>query len=302
MILLAALSMFWLEIEPTGHGVGDDKRVVLIAADPEYRSEQAMPQLARIFARHGFQCTVLFAQDPAGTVNPTHTGLVPGLSKLENADLCVLMARFQHWADRDMRHFAKYVAAGKPLIALRTSTHAFAYPADSQSEFKSWSWDQPDGGFGRRVLGETWVAHWGRHGAEGTRATPVGDHPVLRGVGPIEVSTDAYEAHPPASAQVLLRGANMAGLAAGSPLVNDPKRGPMPVAWIPAVRARVLTTTMGSSRDLLDANFRRLLLNAAAWAVGRTANGKEDVGLVGDYRPSEWCFGKHRVGVPVADH
>ncbi len=43
-------------------GPGKGKHVVLISGDEEYRSEEALPQLAKILARrHGFQCTVLFA-------------------------------------------------------------------------------------------------------------------------------------------------------------------------------------------------------------------------------------------------
>ncbi|HEX8202659.1 MAG TPA: hypothetical protein VF590_19435, partial [Isosphaeraceae bacterium] len=55
-----------------GQGPGRGKHVVLISGDEEYRSEEALPQLARILAEHhGFRCTVLFAIDPKdGTINP----------------------------------------------------------------------------------------------------------------------------------------------------------------------------------------------------------------------------------------
>src|ERR1043166_5738067 len=54
----------WLVLKG-GDGPGHGKRVVLISGDEEYRSEEALPQLARILsARHGFDCTVLFAIDP----------------------------------------------------------------------------------------------------------------------------------------------------------------------------------------------------------------------------------------------
>ena len=48
------------------HGPGLGKQIVFIASDHEYKSEEALPALARILAkRHGFKCTVLFGLDPA---------------------------------------------------------------------------------------------------------------------------------------------------------------------------------------------------------------------------------------------
>jgi hypothetical protein len=73
-------------------GPGNGKRIVLVSGDEEYRSEQALPQLARILAdRHGFECTVLFAIDPKdGAINPTQTGNIPGLESLDSAGLMIL--------------------------------------------------------------------------------------------------------------------------------------------------------------------------------------------------------------------
>src|SRR5262245_12762897 len=74
---------------PGKQGPGKGKRIVLISGDEEYRSEQAVPQLARILSdRHGFDCTVLFAIDPeTGTVNPVRSDNIPGLDTLQTADL-----------------------------------------------------------------------------------------------------------------------------------------------------------------------------------------------------------------------
>ena len=52
-------------------GPGAGKHIVFLAGDEEYRSEEALPMLAKILAvRHGFKCTVLFSVDPDGTINP----------------------------------------------------------------------------------------------------------------------------------------------------------------------------------------------------------------------------------------
>ena len=67
-------------------GPGKGKHVVLIAGDHEYRSEETIPQLAKILAKHhGFKCTVLFTQDPKdSTINPNIDN-IPGLEALKSA-------------------------------------------------------------------------------------------------------------------------------------------------------------------------------------------------------------------------
>src|SRR5262245_61394868 len=74
----------WIDM-PGGNGPGHGKKVVLISGDEEYRSEETLPQLAKILSRkHGFTCTVLFAIDPSdGTINPNKTDNVPGLEALD---------------------------------------------------------------------------------------------------------------------------------------------------------------------------------------------------------------------------
>src|SRR6516162_559989 len=64
-------------------GLGKGKHIVLVSGDEEYRSEEALPQLGKILAKHhGFKCTVLFAVDPKdGTINPNVSN-IPGLEAL----------------------------------------------------------------------------------------------------------------------------------------------------------------------------------------------------------------------------
>src|SRR5436309_7215946 len=110
-------------------GPGKGKHIVLISGDQEYRSEEAIPQLAKILAtRHGFKCTVLFTLDKTdGTINPTVNN-VPGLEALRSADLMVIFTRFLDLPDDQMAHVAAYLDSGKPVVGLRTATHAFNIP------------------------------------------------------------------------------------------------------------------------------------------------------------------------------
>ena len=86
----------WLVI-PGGSGPGKGKTVVLISGDEEYRSEEALPQLAKILStRHGFDTVTLFAIDPAtGEINPNKGNNIPGLEALAKADLVIMGLRFR---------------------------------------------------------------------------------------------------------------------------------------------------------------------------------------------------------------
>src|SRR5213082_2313864 len=124
--LLAAPALAAGVVYEGGEGAGKDKYIVLVSGDEEYRSEEALPQLGKILAkRHGFRCTVLFAIDPAdGTINPNVSN-IPGLEALDKADLMVIFTRFRDLPDEQMKYIVSYLEAGKPIVGIRTATHAF---------------------------------------------------------------------------------------------------------------------------------------------------------------------------------
>lgn len=282
---------------------GKGKHIVLISGDEEYRSEEAMPQLARILSKHhGFKVTVLFAIDPANaTVNPDRIDNIPGLEVLKTADLAVFFIRWRDLPDSQMKHIVDYVESGKPIIGIRTATHAFALK--SSKTYERWTWNSKDwdGGFGKQVLGETWVAHHGKHKVQSTRAriAPGKEkHPILRGIadGAIWTPTDVYTVKLPlpGDSSPLLLGEVLTGMQPGDEAVKGPQNEPkLPVAWTKTYKgARVFTTTMGSSQDLENEAFRRLLVNAVYWATGNesTIPAKAVVDLVGTYEPHAFGF------------
>ena len=253
-------------------GPGSGKRVVLVSGDEEYRSEQMMPQLAHILAeRHGFDCTVLFAIDPKdGAINPNYASNIPGLEALDSADLLLLFTRFRDLPDAQMKHIVDYVESGRPIVALRTATHAFDLKSSAAYRRYSWNSKEWDGGFGRQILGETWIAHHGKHAVESTRgvfAPGASAHPILRGIrdGEIWVPTDVYQVRLPlpAGTQPLVLGQVLQGMKESDAPVEGARNDPMmPVAWTREQSRRVFATTMGSAQDLLNEGFRRLLVNA----------------------------------------
>lgn len=306
----------WI-VYPGQDGPGRGKHIVFLAGDEEYRSEEGLPMLARILAvRHGFTCTVLFSVDAdSGAIAPNNVGSIEGIEALERADLCVMLLRFREWPDAQMKRFVDYFESGRPFLALRTSTHAFSYEKNKQSPFARFDWRSKEwpGGFGRQVLGETWVAHHGAHKSEATRGViepAQARHPVLRGVKDIFGDTDVYTANPPADVTVLVRGQVLAGMRPDDPPVAGKKNDPMqPLVWTRTYRHdsgktnQVVTTTMGAATDLQSEGLRRVLVNAAYWLTGLGDRIPEagDVRTVGDYRPSPYGYNGYRKGVKPAD-
>ncbi len=299
-------------------GPGHAKHIVFLSGDEEYRSEESLPMLAKILAvRHGFKCTVLFAINPAdGTIDPLTLTNIPGMQALDSADLCVMSLRFRELPDEQMQHFVDYLNSGKPVIALRTSTHAFMYERNKQSPFARWDWRNKDwpGGFGQQVLGETWVSHHGDHGKESTHGVineSFKEHPILRGVKDLWCPTDVYTvSHLPPDATALVWGQVLSGMKRTDPAVEGAKNNPMmPLAWLRnysgerGKTSKIFATTMGAAVDLENEGLRRLLVNACYWAVGLEGKipAKADVDYVGEYRPSWFGFGKFKKGVKPND-
>ncbi len=298
-------------------GPGKGKHVVLIAADDEYHSEEMLPQLAKILAqRHGFTCDVLFSinrQD--GTIDPHERRNIPGLEVLRDADLLILFTRWRDLPDDQMKYLVDYIESGRPIIGLRTATHAFELTTSKTYERYSWnskiaSWE---GGFGRRVLGETWIAHHGDHGKQSTRGIIVQaetNNPILRGIkdGEIWVPTDVYEVRLPlpSTCRPLILGEVLSGMQPNDSPVRGKKNDPMlPVAWTNRYKsasgktARIFTTTLASADGFENEGLRRLLVNATYWAVGldSTIPARANVDLVGDYHPRSFLDAEYTKGL-----
>lgn len=320
----------WLAFEGADK---DAAHIVLVSGDEEYRSEEALPQLAKILSKHhGFRCTVLFAQNPdkPGIVDANYLQNIPGLEELSKADLMFIFTRFRALPDEQMRHIDNYLKSGKPVVGIRTATHAFNFENDSISNFNHYSnnyaGDKKEwvDGFGRLVLGEKWISHHGHHKHQSTRGTFAKDsksHSIVNGIsdGNIWGSTDVYgvrlplpeDSQPIILGQVINRkGAfdendiffgmkptddefateNNQGLK-----VNDVL---MPIAWTKTYqvpggsKGKAFASTIGSSSDLLNEGVRRLLVNGVFWTMNMEVPEKAKVDLVGEYDPTAYGFRK----------
>ncbi len=299
-------------------GPGKGKHIVLVTGDEEYRSEESMPQLAKILAvHHGFKCTVLFAINKTdGTIDPVTVDNIPGLEALDKADLMVMFLRFRELPDEQMRHIIDYTNSGRPIVALRTATHPFNYTKHRDSPYAKYTFNNNSkefkGGYGRQVFGETWISHYGDHQRESTRgviAPGMEGHAIVRGATDIWGPSDVYgltTLH--GDCQPLVLGQVLKGMNPGDP--PNPEKKPVPVAWIKSFTgtsgesSRIFVTTMGHAGDLKSEGFRRLLVNACYWGLGMEdrISAKSNVDLVGPYDPVPIGFGKHKRGVKPSDH
>lgn len=294
-------------------GPGEGKRIVFIASDHEYKSEEALPALARILAKHhGFHCTVLFGVDPqTGEIKPGLSN-IPGTEALQTADLMVIFTRFQNLPAAQMQPIVDYLHRGGPVVGLRTATHGFNIPAGSPYAKYDHAYQGADfkGGFGRQILGETWVGHYGPNFKSSTRLESIpaaAGHPVLTGVKSMWAEIGAYNAYPIAGSEVLAMAHPLAGMTPDSPL--DTTKEPMPGAWVRTYQGesgkagRVFCSTYGASGDLLNEGLRRMVVNACFWAVGleKAIKADNDIRFVGPYRPTWYGGAKRAAGVKPED-
>ena len=306
----------------------NSRRIVLVSGDEEYRSEEALPQLGKILARHhGFHCTVLFAVDPqSGLINPNVSSNIPGLDALDRADLLILFTRYRDLPDSQMASIDRYLKRGGPILGIRTATHAFRFDATSRwahygNDYRG-ARSEWTGGFGRFVLGEKWIRHHGNHKSESTFGiitAEAREHPIVRGIDDREIwgPTDVYAVRLPlpGDSRPLVLGEVASRRGAfdesdpfygmrpndGPPVAekNDPM---MPIAWTKSYRVpggkvgRAFASTIGASADLASEGTRRLLVNAVYWCLGmedRIPSEGTQVDLVAPYSFTRFEFRDH---------
>jgi type 1 glutamine amidotransferase len=230
---------------------GDTRpRLAFVIADDEYQTEGTLPALASSIVRDYASSFVLGV--------PPAAGLLVGSNILPDADLLIVSARRRPLPRDQMALIRAHVAAGKPVVGLRTASHAFALRARTALPEGSEAWP----GFDAEVLG----GHYQGHHADGppvsiALAPGAAGQPILEGVDPATLLGNGtlYKVLPLAST--------------ATPLLLGSIPGQMtePVAWtnITASRGKVFYTSLGHPADFRQPSFTRLLKNAIDWAAGR---------------------------------
>ncbi|MCZ6792896.1 MAG: ThuA domain-containing protein [Planctomycetota bacterium] len=233
---------------------------MFVVAEREYETRKTLPEFARnvLGARHGLRYTFLH-------VNPGDPWDIPGLEVLDDADALVLSVRRRALPEKQLAAIRRYLEAGKPLVAIRTSSHAFDTRGAVRERPGYADWPA----FDTEVLGGDYEGHHrGQDASESTfvwRLDAARSHPILRGVSPgeLKVRSWLYKTRPLAETATPL----MMGRAGD-------RKPHQPVAWTNTYRGgRIFYTSLGHPDDFRDKTFQRLLANAVLWALEREVPG-----------------------------
>jgi type 1 glutamine amidotransferase len=236
-------------------------RIAFVCGDHEYSGEATLPLFGQELAkRYGFRFDVIKSEpDQNAETN------IPGLERLAEADLAVFYLRWRRLPREQLNHIESYLKSAKPVLGLRTSSHAFNYPKGDPLE----SWN----GWASEVFGAPpgWNVDGHRHyGHQATTAVSLNaaqaKHPILAGVNaPFTAPSWLYHVlpkYPPSKAEVLLYGDAI------NP--NRPaERNPVAWTWINNYGARSFYTSLGHPGDFALEPFQRLLTNAIHWGLSK---------------------------------
>ena len=229
---------------------GKEMLVVFLVGDSEYKTAETVPAWARKELEPlGVHCTYLL-DDPAKPFD------FPQLATLEKADALFISIKRRGLPPAQMTAIRAFAESGKPVIGIRTASHALdpKKPAEGEAVWPM---------FDRDVFGGHYENHYGKGPAtiahmEAASAA----HPILTAIpsGELRFSSHLYKCRElVASTKVLLT-----GTVEGKPDVMEP------VAWLKlGDKRRTFYTSLGSPEDFEQPAFRRLLLNATLWLIGQ---------------------------------
>lgn len=234
LLLACAFSTAW----------GGAPRIIFIAGEYEYLSKETLPPYARELGRR-YVAETSVLERPEDPKQQT----IPGLEALQTADLVVLLVRRMTLPEKELNEIKAYIKSGRPLVALRTSSHAFE------------NWKE----FDAQVLGGNYRGHHGNRLKTTVTIVPEArNHPILKGVTSFVSDGSLYRTSPLHSNATPL----LMGTVEGHP--------PEPLAWTREEKgARVFYTSLGHPHDFKEESFLNLLHNGIEWALGKPLEARE---------------------------
>src|SRR5262249_24249397 len=187
-------------------------KVVVAIAEPEYQTTKTLPPLVQrvLVDELGFEATVLHGDNKKM--------VIPGFAEaVAKADLVLLSVRRLAPPAGDLVALKKYLDAGKPLMGIRTASHAFDAKGKFPEGHAEWANFDPD------VLGGNYKGHHGAAVVTKVDRAPAAEaqhHAILTGVKtPFDGKGSLYKTGPLASSATAL-------------LVGTiPGQKPEPLAW-----------------------------------------------------------------------
>jgi type 1 glutamine amidotransferase len=248
-----AIALFWFLPLRAADPAPRSPRIFFLIGEPEYDTKTTVPAFAKAeLEPRGVQST--FSILPSEESNE-----FPNIDALKGADLLFISVRRHTPLQAQMDAIRAYVASGKPIVGIRTASHAFAL-RDKNAKPPAGCADWPE--FDHEILGGNYNNHYGSGLETWAKIVPAqAQHPVLAGIGPEEFRfpTHLYK-NPdlPAWVTPLMT----------ARLVNPPVVEP--VAWVNTKdNRRVFYTSFGAPDDFAIPQFRKLLLNGVFWAMDR---------------------------------
>jgi nicotinamidase-related amidase/type 1 glutamine amidotransferase len=238
-------------------------RLAIIMAEREYRTNETLPKFA--LANLGKHFAVEFVH-----ANPRERNTIPGLiPAVTNADVLFVSIRRRVLPKEQLAVIRKHIAAGKPILGIRTASHSFCLKNGShEAPTGHVAWPEFDA--------QVWGGHYtGHHGGQFkptvTVAAGAEAHPILKGVNPAKFTCGGslYKTRPLAKTTHAL-------------LIGRIERQPAePVAWTnkPQTGNRAFYTSLGYIDDFKSADFNRFLRNAVYWAAGLTVSDRVPPGF-----------------------
>ena len=164
------------------------------------------------------------------------------LAAIEETDVLLVFTRRLNVDGKELERFKNYCRAGRPIVGVRTASHAFE------------NWLE----FDHEVLGGNYNMHWDHGPTAHVRFEPGSDgHPVMDGVSEFSSAGGLYRNTGISTDTTLLMSA--------STHEHDE-----PVTWTRAhAGGRVFYTSLGHQAEFQDPNFLRMLANAVMWCGGR---------------------------------
>jgi nicotinamidase-related amidase/type 1 glutamine amidotransferase len=228
-------------------------RLVFVVGENEYQTWETVPAFARrVLAWRGYQLDFVTASTRTDDFD------FKNYAAIKAADLVFVSARRRALPIEMLRLLRQHLEAGKPLVGIRTASHAFAPNADQLRDrpgFAAWP------KFDAEVLGGNYHGHYPAGAAADIQPAPnAAQDPLLSGV----LST-AFD-----SRSSLYRNAPLPAIARPLLLATIPEKPAEPVAWTHAYgprQARVFYTSLGGPDDFRNPAFQRLVLNGILWGL-----------------------------------
>lgn len=240
----------------------EQPHVVFVVGASQHNPQKTLAAFAKRLEPYGFKTTVVALKED----QKQETTDLGGLEVLDQADLVVFYLRFLRLPPRQFLRISDYFQSGKPLIGLRTSTHAFAY--DNKNPLSEWN-----RGFGKRVLGSDYFFHLSGE-TEVEHVLEHRDHEILNGVaGKFLDPGVLYKTNLPGDATTLLMGTGYSKQKGifknefGAYELTGKMSWPVAWTWKNEWGSRVFGTTLGHEKSFALDAYNRLLINAVHWCL-----------------------------------